>query len=131
MKKNKSFRFQLTFSTSLIFMSFIGIFSLILLVYMTYYLLIPFTSSTIGTARKMARRSTRRSLRRAAAGRAGSRGRRCMQLSRTCILRAGRSWRSGLCVRPPPFKAAGEGPFAFERPRDRGGAVRLGKRPGH
>ena len=91
----------------------------------------PFTSSTIGTARKMARRSTRRSLRRAAAGRAGSRGRRCMQLSRTCILRAGRSWRSGLCVRPPPFKAAGEGPFAFERPRDRGGAVRLGKRPGH
>ena len=40
MKKNKSFRFQLTFSTSLIIMSFIGIFSLILLVYMTYYLLI-------------------------------------------------------------------------------------------
>ena len=73
----------------------------------------PFTSSTIGTARKMARRSTRRSPRRAAAGRAGSRGRRCMQLSRTCILRAGRSWRSGLCVRPPPFKAAGEGPCAF------------------
>ena len=40
MKKNKSFRFQLTFSTSLIIMSFIGIFSLILLIYMTYYLLI-------------------------------------------------------------------------------------------
>lgn len=40
MKKNKSFRFQLTFSTSLIIMSFISIFSLILLIYMTYYLLI-------------------------------------------------------------------------------------------
>lgn len=40
MKKNKTFRFQLTFSTSLIIMSFIGVFSLILLIYMTYYLLI-------------------------------------------------------------------------------------------
>lgn len=40
MKKNHSFRFQLTFSTSLIIMSFIGFFSLILLIYMTYYLLI-------------------------------------------------------------------------------------------
>lgn len=40
MKKNRSFRFQLTFSTSLIIMSFIGIFSLILLIYMSYYLLI-------------------------------------------------------------------------------------------
>lgn len=40
MKKNKSFRFQLTFSTSLIIISFISIFSLILLIYMTYYLLI-------------------------------------------------------------------------------------------
>lgn len=40
MKKNHSFRFQLTFSTSLIIMSFIGFFSLILLIYTTYYLLI-------------------------------------------------------------------------------------------
>lgn len=40
MKKNHSFRFQLTFSTSLIIMSFIVFFSSILVIYMTYYLLI-------------------------------------------------------------------------------------------
>lgn len=40
MKKNRSFRFQLTLSTSLIIMSFIGILSLIILTYMAYYLLI-------------------------------------------------------------------------------------------
>ena len=40
MKKNHSFRFQLTFSTSLIIMIFISLFSLILLIYMSYYLLI-------------------------------------------------------------------------------------------
>lgn len=40
MKKNHSFRFQLTFSTSLIIMIFISFFSLILLIYMSYYLLI-------------------------------------------------------------------------------------------
>lgn len=40
MKKKHSFRFQLTFSTSLIIMSFIIFFSSILLIYMTYYLLI-------------------------------------------------------------------------------------------
>ena len=34
-------------------------------------------------------------------------------------------------VEPVSYTHLGEGPFAFERPRDRGGAVRLGKRPGH
>lgn len=38
--KTRSFRFQLTLSTSLIIMSSIGIFSIILLIYMSYYLII-------------------------------------------------------------------------------------------
>lgn len=40
MKRSKSFRFQLISTTSIIIMGFIAIFSLVLLLYMSYYLLI-------------------------------------------------------------------------------------------
>ncbi len=74
-----------------------------------------------------ARRSTRKA--RDGAALDGFAGRRCMQLSRTCIF-AGRPQLAERFRRPPPFKAAGEGPQFFERPRDRG-HVRLEKRPGN